>query len=175
MKYSSIILVGPMGAGKTSVGKKLAQFTKRKFIDTDQMIELQQQRSIADIINNFGEDHFRNLEQQTISKIMLESGIVLATGGGSVLSAHLRTLLPQHGIVCYLQVSPTQQMFRLRNDNSRPLIPNEQRLQFFTQMLENRGCLYTEIADMIISTDNKSVTQIVQQISCLVAEYAEHQ
>lgn len=175
MKHSSIFLVGPMGAGKTSVGKKLAQLTKRRFIDTDHLIELQQQSSVADIINKFGEPHFRNLEQQTISKAMVASNIVLATGGGSILSKHLRSLLPQYGVICYLQVSPAQQILRLHNDQTRPLIPNEQRLQFFTQMLENRGCLYTEIADMIINTDKQSVEQIAQQISCLVTEYADHQ
>lgn len=175
MKYSSIFLIGPMGAGKTSVGRKLAKLTNRKFIDTDQLIAYQQQRSVADIINSCGEEYFRMLEQQAISTAMRENNIVLATGGGSVLSAHLRNLLPQYGVIYYLQVSPTNQVSRLDKDQSRPLLPRDQRLQFFTQMLENRGCLYTEIADMIINTDDKSVDQIVQQISSLVLEYADYQ
>lgn len=166
MPNSRIFLVGAMGAGKTSVGKKLALHLNLDFIDSDQILQQQQQKSIMQIVHNFGVLYFRKLEELLLAELTAMPNIVLATGGGSILSAQTRKFIRIRGQTCYLKVSPEQQLQRLKSDAARPTLPeHEQRLTFFQHMLAERGCLYEEIADIILDTDYMAIDQLAIKIA----------
>ena len=112
---SRIFLVGAMGAGKTSVGSKLAELLHLDFLDIDQVIEQRLQQTISHIFHNYGEPYFRKHEELVLDHISIQSNLVLATGGGSILSVQSREHLQTRGIVCYLKVNPTQQEQRLKS------------------------------------------------------------
>lgn len=168
----SIILIGPMGAGKTSIGIKLAGSLKRIFIDTDQYLENKLQLTSAEIFHIHGEKYFREQEALAITELCAMPNIVLATGGGCILSADSRQLMHSSGIVCYLQVDIPQQMQRLANDQQRPTLPpTHLREEFFAEMAFSRDYLYTEIADIIINTNQNTVAALTQQLLQQLASF----
>ena len=120
----NIFLVGPMGAGKSSIGKQLAQQLKMEFVDTDRVIEERTGADIDWIFDLEGEEGFRLREEGIIEELTAMQGIVLATGGGAVISAKNRTLLAARGTVIYLETSIEQQLERTRRDKKRPLLQN---------------------------------------------------
>lgn len=152
----SICLIGPMGAGKTTVGKQLADFLKLDFVDTDLLVQQQLNSSIVDIFRNFGEKFFRLQESQVLSRSITAPPRVIATGGGCILDPRNRQLLKQHGMVCYLAVSPVVQRQRLAGCNSRPL--------HLLATMADRAPLYASVADFSIDTDKSTPFAIVEQL-----------
>lgn len=172
---SRVFLIGAMGAGKTSVGTKLAELLHLDFVDTDQAIEQRLEQTITDIFHNCGEDYFRNHEEQILAAISLQENLVLATGGGSILSAQSREYLQNRGIVCYLKVTPQQQVQRLNVDSVRPLLPSgKERLQYFSRLSAQRDYLYQAIADIILDTDNENIDTLAQQLAMMIREYEDN-
>ncbi|HSX20443.1 MAG TPA: shikimate kinase [Gammaproteobacteria bacterium] len=164
-----IFLIGPMGAGKTTVGGHLAAMLQHSFLDSDQIIEQQAAQSTTEIINTHGEQHFRSLEQTVLQHNSLLPNIVLATGGGSILSRETRDLLPARGVICYLKVSVHAQMQRLQNDATRALLPQHpHRLRFLQDMQAKRDCLYEQIADIILDTDNHNPVTLANKLVPLI-------
>ena len=164
-KKDNIFLTGPMGVGKTTIGKRLAKRLGINFFDSDSEIEKRTGATINLIFDVEGEQGFRDRESKVIDELTSNDGIVLATGGGVVLSSSNREMLSQRGIVIYLAASPELLMKRTAYDNSRPLLDTDDRLGKINSLLQLREPLYSEIADLIINVDNMSAKQIINQIN----------
>ncbi len=163
-KSESIFLVGLMGAGKTTIGKRLAELTDKRFLDSDNEIELRTGVNIDLIFEIEGEDGFRKRECKIIEELTALDSIILATGGGAILNIDNRRHLHQGGTVIYLQASPEQLMQRTTKDQKRPLLKTEDRLGKIEELLKIRAPLYEEVADFIINTDDHSAMQLVNKI-----------
>lgn len=164
-KKQNIILVGPMGAGKSSVGKRLAQALMLPFVDSDHEIEARLKVTIATIFDVEGEAGFRQREAQVIADLLTQPRQkVLATGGGAVLSAETRQRLASQGTVIYLSSSVKQLVERTRHDTARPLLQTADPEQVLTALLQVREPLYREVADIVLHTERKSINRVVQEI-----------
>lgn len=162
----NIFLIGPMGAGKTTIGKLLADELKLEFIDSDQEIENRTGADIAWIFDMEGEEGFRKREEKVIEELTAKNKIVLATGGGAVLSEQSRRLLHSRGTVIYLMTTINQQLERTRKDQKRPLLQNvddpEAKLR---SLMEEREPLYREIADHMVMTNRRSAKTVSMEIT----------
>lgn len=147
-----VFLVGMMGAGKTTVGKKLAKATGRRFIDLDRAIEQTTGVSVATIFEIEGEAGFRQRESQVLLEIAMSDGRVIATGGGVVLDPRNRACLAAAGLVIYLHAPPELLYERTRHDKTRPLLQVEDPLRRIRQLVERRDPLYREVADLVIES-----------------------
>jgi shikimate kinase len=147
-----IYLIGMMGSGKTTLGKRLAAECELKFVDLDREIEARTGVSVTTIFEIEGEAGFRRRETQLLAEISTASGYVVATGGGSVLSPHNRArLLASHGVV-YLHATAHLLYMRTRHDRSRPLLQVANPLIRIRQLVEQRDPLYREVADIVIES-----------------------
>ncbi|MCP3675615.1 MAG: shikimate kinase AroK [Gammaproteobacteria bacterium] len=161
----NIFLIGPMGAGKSSIGKQLAQQLKMEFVDTDCVIEERTGADIDWIFDLEGEEGFRIREEGIIEELTSMQGIVLATGGGVVISTKNRTLLAARGTVIYLETSVKQQLERTRRDKKRPLLQKtDEPRKVFEDLRTSRDPLYNEIADYTFSTDHSTVKAVARFI-----------
>lgn len=164
-KKASIFLVGPMGAGKTTVGKRLGETLGLEFIDSDHEIELRTGVDIPYIFEKEGEPGFRRREKAVIADLTLRGGIVLATGGGSVLDPDNRQCLAARGFVVYLHASVDQQLARTARSDNRPLLKNTgNRREVLQTLFGQRDPLYREIADLVLDTDERSAKALVKEI-----------
>jgi shikimate kinase len=160
----SFFLVGPMGAGKSTIGRQLARCLKLKFVDSDRTIEIRTGVDIPLIFELEGEPGFRKRERKVIDELTTEPGIVLATGGGAVMDRLNRQHMASRGCVIYLHTSVEQQLQRTAHDRNRPLLQTANPKQKLQELTEVRDPLYREIADWIIETDGCRVRDVVQQI-----------
>ncbi len=166
----SFFLVGPMGAGKSTIGRQLARVLDAQFIDSDREIELRTGVDIPLIFELEGETGFRKREHEVIDELTARPDIVLATGGGAVLDPQNRRNLSSRGNVIYLQTSVNQQLQRTSRDRNRPLLQTENPREKLEQLLAERDPLYREIADIVIETDGCKVRDVVQKITRSVEE-----
>jgi len=164
-KSENIFLVGLMGAGKSTIGKRLAELSNKRFLDSDKEIEIRTGVNIDLIFEIEGEEGFRKRECKIIEELSALDNIILATGGGAVLNADNRRHLHQGGTIIYLQASAEQLTQRTAKDKKRPLLKIEDRLGKIEELLKIRAPLYEEAADFIINTDDHTVMQIVNIIS----------
>ncbi|MDX1733446.1 MAG: shikimate kinase AroK [Halioglobus sp.] len=165
-----VFLVGPMGAGKTTIGKHLAQHLKLRFVDSDAEIEARTGADIPWIFDVEGEEGFRDREQQVVAEMTEWDNIVLATGGGVVLRPENRTALAGRGFVIYLYASVDEQVRRTQRDRRRPLLQGGDPEEILRDLMAVRDPLYREIADHIIETDQCSPRTVAQR---LVRELSE--
>ena len=167
----NLFLVGPMGAGKTTVGKRLGETLALEFIDSDHEIELRTGVDIPYIFEKEGEPGFRRREKAVIADLTLRSGIVLATGGGSVLDPDNRQCLAGRGFVVYLHASVDQQLARTARSDNRPLLKNSaNRREVLETLFSQRDPLYREIADLVLDTDERSAKALVKEIQDRLAD-----
>lgn len=164
MVAGNIFLVGPMGAGKSTIGRQLARALKRPFFDSDKEIEKRTGVSISWIFEMEGEAGFREREQTVIEELTARKNIILATGGGAILAEENRRALRARGHVVYLSGTVDQLYRRTAKDKSRPLLQNGDRRQQIKTLLEHRDPLYREIADVIIKSGDHSVQQTVNDL-----------
>ena len=161
----NIILIGFMGAGKTTVGNVVAERLNQPLFDTDQLIEQQAGMSISKIFEVYGENEFRRLETEMLKENLSASkDWVLSVGGGLPLKEENRGLLKKMGIVVYLRVKPDTVLQRLRGDKSRPLLQGGDVKQKVESLLRQRGSIYEEGADIVIDVDGKAPEDIAQEI-----------
>lgn len=153
-----------MGAGKTTIGRSLANSLRLEFVDSDHEIEARAGANIAWIFDVEGEEGFRNREEAVIDELSLSKGIVLATGGGAILRKETRERLKQRGVVVYLKASAEQILQRTAKDKKRPLLQTKNRDKVVKELLEKREPLYQEIADITIATGNDKISDITQSI-----------
>ncbi|MBR9857681.1 MULTISPECIES: shikimate kinase AroK [Oceanisphaera] len=165
----NIFLVGPMGAGKSTIGKYLAQQLHMEFYDSDHEIEHRTGADISWVFDVEGEEGFRQREEKVINDLSELQGIVLATGGGSIKSKESRNRLSARGIVVYLETPVEKQLARVQKDKRRPLLQTEEPPQEVLERLAaERNALYLEIADYVVRTDEQGAKLVANQIAELI-------
>lgn len=160
----NIFLVGPMGAGKSTIGRHLAQQLHMEFYDSDTEIEERTGADISWVFDVEGEEGFRLREEKVINDLTEKQGIVLATGGGSISSKESRNRLSARGIVVYLETTIEKQLARTQRDKKRPLLQTEQPREVLEALAQERNPLYEEIADFVVRTDDQSAKVVANQI-----------
>lgn len=163
-KPNRIFLVGPMGAGKTTIGKHLAQSLGLTFRDSDLEIQQRTGVDIPTIFEYEGEDGFRQRERQVIDELTQIDNQVLATGGGAVTQEQNRRHLSARGIVFYLACTPQQQYERTYRDRNRPLLQTDDPLQRLKDLMNEREPLYRETADYVVTTEGRSAAAVAKEI-----------
>jgi len=161
---TNVFLIGPMGSGKTAVGRQLSRQLGMPFYDSDTEIERRTGVDIAFIFEKEGEAGFRQREREAIEALTAMNRIVLATGGGAVLLPENRRHLAERGCVIYLETSVTQQVDRVKQGRNRPLLSNVDTTTKLAQLMDDRAPLYKEIADLVISTDGRRVRGVAEDI-----------
>lgn len=165
-----VVLIGYMGAGKSTVGQALAEQIAVPFWDMDAVIEEKQGRRIVDIFAENGEDYFRRLETECFRELLEQKGAcVLSAGGGLPLRRENRELLRKMGCAVYLQVTKKTVLERLKEDKSRPLLQVEDKEAKVEEMIRMRHPIYLEAADITVETDGRSVEEMVQEILKLLS------
>ena len=161
----NVFLIGPMGSGKTAVGKYLARLLDAPFYDSDAEIERRTGVDIPFIFEKEGEAGFRERERETLEALTVTEPMVLATGGGAVLLPENRLCLATRGFVAYLQTSVAQQTHRVRHARNRPLLNNvDDPAAKLEQLMREREPLYNEIADVTVPTDGRRVRSVAEDI-----------
>lgn len=160
----NIFLVGPMGAGKSAVGRQLARMLHLDFVDSDEEIEARTGVDIPFIFEKEGEPGFRKREVSVIDELTQRDGIVLATGGGAILDPDSRSRLGARGYVVYLYTSVDQQHQRTQRGRERPLLENRDPREALEELMTMRDPLYREIADLVVDTDGRRVQTVAKEI-----------
>ncbi|MEO7387429.1 MAG: shikimate kinase AroK [Gammaproteobacteria bacterium] len=164
MSTGSIYLIGPMGSGKSAVGRRLARELGRQFIDSDDAIEERSGVDIPFIFDREGEPGFRQRESKVIEDLTQLPGIVLATGGGAAEDPGNRQLLRDRGFVVYLQATIDQQLKRTRRGRARPMLKTGEPRDVLTRLMAIRDPQFREIAHLIVDTDGRKVPSVVREI-----------
>jgi shikimate kinase len=160
----NIFLIGPMGSGKTAVGRHLARLFRYEFHDSDADIEAKTGVDIPFIFEKEGETGFRIRERESIDRLTRLESIVLATGGGAVIDPANRLALAERGVVVYLATSVNQQIERTRHARHRPLLQVTDPEQKLKDLMARRAVLYAEIADLTVTTDGRRVQLVAEEI-----------
>lgn len=164
MSTGSIFLIGPMGSGKSAVGRRLARELGLQFIDSDDAIEERSGVDIPFIFEREGEEGFRQRECKAIEELTLLPGIVLATGGGSAQLPENRRFLRDRGFVVYLHATVDQQLKRTRGGRVRPMLKTGEPREVLTRLMAIRDPQYREIAHVVVETDGRKVPSVVREI-----------
>ena len=161
---NNIFLIGPMGAGKSAVGRHLARVLHLEFVDSDDEIERRTGVDIPFIFEKEGEEGFRKREAAAIDDLSKRDSVVLATGGGAVILDENRYHLGGRGYVIYLYTSVDQQVARTAKGRERPLLENGDRRRILEELLATRDPLYRDIADLVVETDGRKVKSVAGEI-----------
>lgn len=161
---NNIFLIGFMGSGKTTVSRYLAEMLALDTIDIDEQIEKQEQMSVVDIFKKYSEEYFRNCESNEILRHKNQNRIVISCGGGSVLREQNVVNMKQSGKIVLLTAKPATILERVKNSGTRPLLNGNMNEKFISAMMEKRRNNYMNCADVIISTDNRSIHEICEEL-----------
>lgn len=164
LNAGNIILVGPMGSGKSAVGRMLARRLGLELVDSDAEIESRTGVDVPYIFEREGEAGFRAREAEIIDDITRRDGVLVATGGGAVLDPRTRERLRSRGCVVYLRTSVDQQLARTRRNSQRPLLMNPDPRGTLEQLMHQRAALYEEVADVTVDTDGRRVGTVVEEV-----------
>jgi shikimate kinase len=171
-KPRNVFLIGPMGAGKTTVGKLLADELGLEFLDTDREIEERTGADIGWIFDVEGEDGFRKREAAMLDELTQRNGVLVATGGGVILGEENRKRLVSRGTVVYLDAPLDQQVERTSRDRNRPLLQDGDPREILTDMQSERDPLYREVADHVFRADKRSARVLASEIARVLREGA---
>lgn len=171
MNTRNIILIGPMGSGKSTIGHILAKNLNREFKDSDHYIEERTGVDIARIFDIEGENGFREREARALAELLAENRRVIATGGGSVLREENQALLKSRGYIIFLDTSVNQQLQRLRRDKKRPLLQTENPRERLEALFELRRPIYQSLADLSVKTDRRLARKLATDIIDQLPEY----
>lgn len=160
-----VFVVGPMGAGKTTIGKLLADDLGLEFKDVDREIEVRSGVDIPWIFDREGEAGFRARESAVLVELGQLDGVLISTGGGAVLAEHNRRLMSERGTVVYLHTSVEEQVRRTSRDRKRPLLQTDDPAAVLAQLMQIREPLYREVADVIIDTDGRGPKAVAQALA----------
>ena len=159
-----------MGAGKSTVGRALAQILGFEFVDSDAEIEARTGADIPWIFEIEGESGFRDRETKVIEDISSRDTVVMATGGGAILRGENRSVLSKRGFVVYLEATLREQIRRTSTDQQRPLLAGQDRRRVLTELMATREPLYKEIADLTLPTTKRNARQLAEQIVSALEE-----
>lgn len=159
----TIVLIGMMGSGKTTIGKLLGEKLTLRSIDIDVIIEQNEKRTVSEIFQNEGEKYFRNIERETIRKNFTNKDLIISLGGGAFEDQLTQELLLKNSTVIYLKTSPNVILERIKNNTNRPLLKNQMTVEKIQSIILQRQKNY-ELANITILTDNKNTDKIVEEI-----------
>ena len=162
-----------MGSGKTSIGRKLSKLLNLEFFDCDHELESQTGASINLIFDVEGEEGFRERETRMLEQLTEKTGILLSTGGGAVCNQQNRQMLQSRGYVVYLKTSVANQIKRLSQDKSRPLLQADDRVQRLNDLARVRNPLYSAIADLVYSTRNQSLSVTADELYTAIKQHLD--
>jgi len=162
---SNVFLIGPMGSGKTTLGRRVADLLDLDFVDCDQELEQQTGASVNLIFDIEGEAGFRKRETRILRQLAGRRSVLLATGGGAVTREANREILRSNGLVVWLKTSIAQQLDRLGRDKARPLLQTPDREERLRQLASERDPLYAELADLVFETRNRNVRLVAEQLA----------
>ena len=172
---ANVILIGYMGCGKTTIGRKLSYRFRKPFLDTDKQIELKQKCSISEIFAEQGEQAFRDLETNYLKDLLKDKcEYIISVGGGLPLREENQKLLQKLGTCVYLEASADTIYERLKHDTSRPLLQCDDPKKKIQEMLEIRTPIYKSCADLVISVDGKRIEEIVVEVKAEVEKRNEN-
>ena len=163
-RQQNVFLIGPMGAGKSAVGRQLARMLHMTFVDSDDEVESRTGVDIAFVFEKEGEEGFRKREAKAIDDLSSMDGVVLATGGGAVMDPQNRSHLGARGFVVYLHTTVAQQLARTEKGRERPLLENGDREKILEELFTLRDPLYREVADLVVDTDGRRVNAVASEI-----------
>ena len=164
MTPQNLFLIGPMGAGKSAVGRQVAKALHLSFMDSDDEIESRTGVDIPFIFEKEGEAGFRKREAKVIDELSAMEGIVLATGGGAIMDPQSRSYLGARGFVVYLYTTVEQQLSRTLKGRERPMLASGDSREILEELLAVRDPLYREIADIVVVTDGRRVKAVANEI-----------
>ncbi len=167
----NVFLVGPMGSGKTAVGRQLARDLGIEFLDSDAEIERRTGVDITFIFEKEGESRFRDREKAVIGELTQRKNLVLATGGGAILDDENRRALADNGLVVYLRTSVGQQLERTQHGKSRPLLLSEDPAEVLARLMQVREPLYEEVADICVDTGGQRVKTVVDHVKTQLQDH----
>lgn len=159
----TIVLIGMMGSGKTTIGKLLGEKLTLRSVDIDAIIEQNEKRTVSEIFQNEGEKYFRNIERETIKKNFTNKDLIISLGGGAFEDQLTQELLLKNSTVIYLKTSPNVILERIKNNTNRPLLKNQMTVEKIQSIILQRQKNY-ELANITILTDNKNTDKIVEEI-----------
>ncbi len=168
----NIILIGLMGAGKSSVGRRLARLLERPFVDSDTEIEKAANMPISDIFATFGEPYFRAGERRVIARLLETPAQIIATGGGAYMDPDTRAAINRRGLSIWLKADAATLLARLNRQSHRPLLANEDPQAVITRLIAERHRVYKK-AHMTLTTGNVSLDETVAQVVAALADYVE--
>jgi len=173
MKAASgnIFLIGPMGSGKTTIGQRLANLLGLHFLDCDHELEAHTGASVSLIFEIEGEQGFRERESRMLDELSARKGVLIATGGGTVIRPENRKILRERGLVVYLKTPVSQQIKRLRRDKSRPLLQTDDRKEKLLRLAAERDPLYASVADIEFPARNRSLDVAAEKLAEAIREY----
>jgi shikimate kinase len=169
-----IFLIGPMGAGKSTIGRHLAELLHKTFLDSDHEIEARTGASVALIFEIEGEEGFRRRESVIIEELTNRDDVVVATGGGAILAPSNREVLKNRGIVVYLQAPIDTLIARTQRDRSRPLLQDGERRARFEEIMRVREPLYLETAHIVAATDHRAPVVVAQEAAAKIRAWLGH-
>lgn len=164
MSHRNIILIGPMGSGKSTIGSIIAKKLQRQFYDSDHFIEGRTGVDIARIFDVEGEEGFRDRETNALNELLSKNNLVIATGGGSIMRAQNQEMLRNKGYIVFLDTSINQQMQRLQRDKKRPLLQTDNPRERLQQLLDVRRPIYQDLADLSVKTDRRMARKLASDI-----------
>lgn len=170
LESDNIFLIGPMGSGKSAVGRQLAGRLGLEFVDSDAEIESRTGVDISYIFEREGETGFRLREREVLDLLTRRERVVVATGGGAILDTGTRERLRSRGCVVYLRTSVGQQLARTRRNCSRPLLNSDDPRETLERLMQQRSALYDATADLTVDTDGRRVGTVVEEIERRLAE-----
>lgn len=161
----NIYLVGPMGAGKTTIGRRISELKGMQFVDSDHEVEKRTGVDISFIFDMEGEEGFRKRESKMITELSELTNTVMATGGGAIVDPDTRNLLSARGVVVYLETSLEQQLARTHKTNNRPILEDSDNVEAtLSKLMEERDPLYRSIADIVVQTGDQQARRLARQI-----------
>lgn len=160
----NIMLIGFMGAGKTTVSKELAKLTGKKEVDMDAYIVEREGCSINDIFEKHGEAYFRELETKYLKEVQKNKGAIVSCGGGLVLKDENVELMKENGVIVLLTATPQTILLRVQNSKDRPILNGNMNVEFITELMNKRKDRYMSVADVTVETDGRAVRAVAEEI-----------
>ncbi len=160
----NIMLIGFMGTGKTTVSKQLSEVTGRNEVDIDAYLVEKEGTPISEIFEKFGEDHFRDIETKYLIEIQQNSDLIVSCGGGIVVREENVKHMKENGIIVWLTATPETIYERVKDSTDRPILNGNMNIEYIASLMEKRKNLYLSVADVIVSTDGKSINEICNEI-----------
>lgn len=160
----NIMLIGFMGAGKSTVSRELSKLTGKSEIDMDAYIVKKEGCSINEIFEKHGEAYFRDIETKYLIEIQKESGLIVSCGGGTVIKDENVEYMKENGVIVLLTATPETIYGRVKNSKDRPILNGNMNIEFITELMNRRKDRYLSVADIVVETDNKHINSICKEI-----------